>query len=66
MDLVGHTLVVGLARRTVKIYDLRYLPEPVETRDATLKHMLRQVSFKCLTCLRLDVFQMERDLLLDL
>lgn len=43
MDAVDNKLVVGLAGRIVQIYDLRYLPEPLESREATLKHMLRQV-----------------------
>lgn len=44
MDVSGNMLVVALAGRTIQIYDIRNTAQPYQTREASLKHMLRQAS----------------------
>lgn len=43
MDISGNMLVVALAGRTIQIYDTRNTSEPYQTRESTLKHMIRKV-----------------------
>lgn len=43
MDVVGETLAVAMADRLVKVYDLRNLGSPLETRTSPLKFMTRQI-----------------------
>ena len=43
MDAYGHMLVVALAGRTMQVYDIRNTSETLQSREASLKHMIRQV-----------------------
>lgn len=46
MDAYGNMLVVALAGRTMQVYDIRNTSETLQSRDASLKHMIRQVILK--------------------
>jgi cell cycle arrest protein BUB3 len=41
MDILDHTLIVGMANRLNYIYDIRKLDEPIQRRDSSLKFMTR-------------------------
>jgi len=44
MDLVNHTLVVGMASRLFSIYDIRKMDAPTQTRESSLKFMTRALA----------------------
>ncbi|KAK9462413.1 WD40-repeat-containing domain protein [Lipomyces oligophaga] len=46
MDATGNLLVVGMAGRSVYVYDVRNLDEPFQRRESSLKYMTRAI--KCI------------------
>ncbi|CAG8475389.1 8397_t:CDS:2 [Paraglomus brasilianum] len=46
LDVVQYKLVVAMAGRHVFIYDIRYMAEPIQRRESSLKFMTRSV--KCM------------------
>ena len=46
MDACGYHVVVGMANRSIWIYDIRQLQEPLFKRTSSLKHMTRKI--KCM------------------
>jgi cell cycle arrest protein BUB3 len=40
---VNETLVVGTASRNIQIYDLRYMDEPLQKRESSLKYQTRMI-----------------------
>src|SRR6185369_7203765 len=46
LDVVQYKLVVAMAGRHVFIYDIRYMAEPIQRRESSLKFMTRCV--KCM------------------
>lgn len=41
MDLLNNTLAIAMADKRIHIYDIRNLSQPSQTRDTTLKYMLK-------------------------
>ncbi|KAI8144166.1 WD40-repeat-containing domain protein [Fennellomyces sp. T-0311] len=46
MDICHNKLVVGMANRQIYVYDIRNMTEPWQTRDSSLRYMIR--SLRCM------------------
>ncbi|KAI8374553.1 WD40-repeat-containing domain protein [Radiomyces spectabilis] len=43
MDLQDNTLILAMANRQIYVYDIRNMNEPQQTRESTLRYMLRSI-----------------------